>query len=189
MVNKNNATCLPGTGVGSTSLNQSFQEFLKTCASPEDMSRMENLITFQSIKEIFEQERSNADDLIRSLQNLRTLKNTAKLKIEELATKHSGIDNDIEVLKEKIAFTEQQVDAANEQFMETITEAPTKSHSLANFQDLALGVFFTSLFILTILFTIVQWMRPDGGFMTALMTFGGMVLLSLIVYALLKEVA
>lgn len=189
MVNKNNATCLPGTGSGSTSLNQSFQEFLTSCASSDDISRMENLITFQSIKELFEQERSNADDLIRSLQNLRTLKNTAKLKIEELATKHSGIDNDINTLKETISATEQQVESANEQFMQTITEAPEKTHSLANFQDLALGVFFLSLFILTGLFTVVQWMRPDGGIKTGFMTFGGMSILILIIYALLKEVA
>ncbi len=185
MVNQNNAQCLPGTGA----LNQSFQKFVSDCASAKDATRMNNIFTFQSLKSLFESERAQADDLVRSLQNLKTIKKTVFDKNKDINTNKGLIDSQIQDVKNELEHVQNQIEVSNEIFLETVTEAPKKVDKIANFQDLSLASFFGAFYFLLIVLCVVQYYRQDGNIKTVAKIFGLMNVIGLVIWAILKEVA
>ncbi len=183
MVNLSNPGC---TAAGALQLP--FMEYVKQCTTSNDTARALNFLKFQEIKEQFEKERAQADSLLRSIQNIRSLKTSKKMRDQDTAEKNRQIDDEIQEAKEELANLTSQTDAANEQFMETVVDAPKESSRFANYQDLAIGSFFGSFLILTIILMIIQYMRPDGGGWTAVKTLGGMIVIGIIIFAILREI-
>jgi hypothetical protein len=187
MVNQNNAKCLPGSGA----LSQSFQEYVTQCSSATDTTRMNNMFTFQSLKGLFESERAQADDLVRSLQNIKTLKKSVFDKNKDITTNKDTIDSQITDLKSELENIHNQIEISNEMFLETISEAPKKVEKIGNFQDLCLGSFFGTFYFLVIVLCVIQYFKSDGSgsLSTVAKIFGLMNAIGLILWAILREVA
>ena len=184
MVNLNIASCLAG---GSN--YNSFNSFLSTCMSSSESSQSINLIKTDDIKELFNKEQAKATDLLTALNGVKDFAGTTGTDSISLASKSLNIDEKINAVQTEIDDTNLMIETANQVFLDKITIAPKKSNVLANLQDVSLGIFFGSLILLTIIFTILQYSKADGSLKKSLITFLVMVVIIIIIFAILKEVA
>jgi len=166
-----------------------FSQFITTCTSPADQSTMNNIIKSSDIINIITHEKAMQDDLITSLSGIRDLRSLGGVNSADLVGKVTELNSQIAKLEQQKADNESQTDVQNQIFLQTITDAPKKTSRLANLNDVALGVFFGSIFIFTIIITIVQATKVGGSLTIAFYTFIGMIVMTIIVYALVKEVA
>jgi len=184
MVNLNIASCLAGGSNYNT-----FNSFLSTCMSSSEASQSENLITTNDIKEVFNKEQAKANDLLTALNGVKDFGATTGTDSISLVSKSLNLDEKINLLQTEIDDTNLMIETANQIFLDKLTTAPKKSSVLANLQDVSLGIFFGSLILLTIIFTILQYSKTNGSLKTALITFIVMVVIIVIIFAILKEVA
>ena len=166
-----------------------FNDFIRTCASDSDRTARNNIINPDDIKEIIEQEKSIQDDLLTSLTGIRDLRNIGGVNSGDLIGKVNELDSQIKKLEQQKTDNENQTDVQNQIFLQTVTDAPKKTSSLANLNDVALAIFFGSIFIFTVIISVVQATKVDGSLKLALYTIIGMVGVTIIVYALVKELA
>ena len=168
---------------------QGFSQFITTCASSADQSAMNNIIKPNDITDIITHEKSMQDDLITSLTGIKDLRSLGGVNSSDLIGKVNELNSQITKLEQQKADNESKTDVQNQIFLQTITDAPKKTSSLANLNDVALGIFFGSIFIFTIIITLVQATKVNGSLKLALYTLIGMIIMTIIVYALVKEVA
>ena len=166
-----------------------FSQFITTCASPADDSAMNNIIKPSDITEIITREKAIEQDLITSLTGIKDLRSLGGVSGADLVGKVSNLNSQIAKLEQEKADNENQTDVQNQIFLQTVADAPKKTSKLANLNDIALGIFFGSIFIFTIIITIVQATKVGGSLTIAFYTFIGMIVMTIIVYALVKEVA
>jgi len=180
MVVATEARCLT-----SGSFNTGFQSFIQTCISPTDIARSLKVINTDDIKDIFENEQAIATDQITTFQSIETLLGPTRLTVNRSEVLETNL---IDINKE-IEDTEAQIEVENQKFISTVTDAPKNSDYLGNLQDIALGLFFFSLFLITIILTVIQYARPGGSLKLAGYTLLGMMVAILVIYGLLKEIA
>lgn len=168
---------------------QGFSQFITTCASPTDQSAMNNIIKPADIIDIITHEKSMQQDLQTSLTGIRDLRSIGGVNSGDLLGKVNDLNSQIKKMEQEKIDNENQTDVQNQIFLQTVTDAPKKTSSLANLNDVTLGVFFGSIFIFTIIITIVQATKVNGSLKLALYTLIGMIIMTIIVYALVKELA
>jgi hypothetical protein len=166
-----------------------FSQFITNCASPADDSAMNNIIKPSDITEIITREKAIEQDLLTSLTGIRDLRSLGGVNGADLVGKVTDLNSQIEKLEKEKSDNESKTDVQNQIFLQTVTDAPKKSTSLANLNDVALGIFFGSIFIFTIIINIVQATKVNGSITMGLYTLIGMIVVTIIVYALVKQVA
>jgi hypothetical protein len=184
MVNLSIASCLAGGSNYNT-----FTSFLSTCMDSSEFSQSVNLIKTDDIKELFNNEQAKANDLLTALNGVKDFGATTGTDSVGLVYKSLNLDEKINVLQAEIDDTTLMIETANQIFLDKIYTAPKKSSVLANLQDVSLGIFFGSLVLLTIIFTILQYAKTDGSLKKSLITFLVMIVIIVIIFANLKEVA
>jgi gas vesicle protein len=180
MVVATEARCLT-----SGSFNTGFQSFIQTCISSADTARSLHVINTDDIKTIFQNEQDTATDLITSFQGIQTILGTTNVNQSKL----DDLTNTLDTINKKIEDTNSEIEVENQKFISSVTDAPKKSDYLGNLQDIALGLFFFSLFLITIILTVIQYARPGGSLKLAGYTLLGMLVAILVIYGLLKEIA
>jgi len=180
MVVATEAKCLT-----SGSFNTNFKSFIRGCRSTNDNARTYNIITSGEIVDIFVNEQASANNLLISFTGLKALLNNSNVNISTL----DNLKNNLNEIHNKIDEVESKIEVENQKFLTRVTDAPKKTDYFGNLQDIALGFFFFSLFLLTIILTIIQYSKQDGSLKLALYTFIGMIIGIIVIYGLLKEVA
>jgi len=157
--------------------------------SSSEASQSINLIKTDDIKELFNKEQAKANDLLMALNGVKDFGATTATDSIGLISKSLNLDEKINIIQDEIDETSLMIETSNQIFLDKMYTAPKKSNVLANLQDVSLGIFFGSLILLTIIFTILQYSKTDGSLKTSLITFLVMVVIIIIIFAILKEVA
>ena len=165
--------------------NRGFQSFIKTCVSTEDNARSFNIIRAQEIDDIFVNEQASASDLLTTFNGVKVLLNNSNVNRSTL----DNLNNNLTEIQNKIEEVDSKIEVENQKFLTRVTDAPKKTDYLGNLQDVALGFFFFSLILLTIIITIIQYSKVEGSLKLALYTFIGMIVGIVVIFGLLKEVA
>jgi len=191
MVNLDNSACLP-TGTAQIG----FREFVSQCLNDGDKARTGNVISYEDLKNLFIDQQAQAQSLLQNLQAIFDLKNGANINLPDLGKQKKELEKTIKVLEDQIQEVDNQIEVANQTFIEKVIDTPPSSQVFGNLQDISLGVFFISLIVLGIILAILQLLNPQntvsnkyGGLVAAfytLLTFGVIII---VVYALLIEIA
>jgi hypothetical protein len=184
MVKGNIATCLTN--------KDTFTQFVSQCLSDKDIVRTSTVIPGQDLKNLFIDQRAEASSLLQNLQSISDLKGQANLTSPDLNKQKNELDNTIQELTDKIQDVENQIEVANQTFIEKATNTPKSSQFLGNLQDISLGVFFLSLIILAIILAIIQFIKSNSlyeGLAAAFYTLAIFFIIIIVVYALLTEIA
>jgi predicted DNA binding CopG/RHH family protein len=182
MPNTANPQCTAATASG-----MSFQSYINTCLSTDEQSQANTLINPTTLSNIFDKEKAIQTDLITSLNGVKDL-NSSGLKIVpsiEIGSLNTKLAN----INKEIKDNENQTEVNNQKFLQSITTAPKSTYLLANYQDVSLMFFFGSMIVFTIVVTIVQFSKKDGSLKGAATLFMTMVVVMLVTYGLLKEIA
>ena len=169
----------------SGSFNAGFNSFIQQCISPSDIGRSRNIIKADDIVTIFENEQAASLDLLTTFNGIEKLRDSSDVSQGTLNNLNTQLDN----IKNKIDEIDSQIEVENQKFLTNVTTAPKKTSYLGNLQDIALGLFFFSLIIITIILSFIQYSKPEGSFKAAAYTFLGMVIAIVVIYGLLKEIA
>ena len=173
----------------SGSFRTNFDNFINQCASQSDTSSINNIINPSDITELIENEKSIEDDLLTSLQGIKDLRTQGGVSTGNLRNQITSLQSRIESIKAQIKENEDKAEVQNQIFLQSVSSSPKKTSKLGNLNDLALGIFFTSIFIFIITITIVQITKINGSLTYGLYTFISMIIITLVIYALIKEVA
>ena len=172
----------------SSVLEQNFSLFISQCTSPADRSARQNLINPNDITEIIQKEKAIYDDLITSLRGINDLKGSGGSAAGQTANVAS-INEQIEKVEQERKEIDTKTEVQNQIFLQSITKAPKKTSRLANLNDISLGIFFGSIFIFIVVVTVIQGTKINGSLTTALYTLIGGIVMAIVIYALVKEVA
>jgi hypothetical protein len=183
MVLTTNSQC-----TASGAFQQQFSQFISTCASADDNSAINNIIKSDDIKGIIEDEQAVLGDLISSLTGLKDLRTPGSVS-EDPVARRSSLEKQMTDIEAKIKENTNKIDAQNQMFLQGITSAPKKTNTLANFNDLSLFIFFGSFFVFTVVVTVIQGTKINGSLKTSAYTLIGMLVIGIVLYALIKEVA
>lgn len=173
----------------SGAFQQGFSQFISACASTADQTAMNNVISSSDINDIITHERAIQQDLLTSLTGLRDLKNLGGANAVGQVASAANIEEQIANINQKIQDNDNQIEIQNQIFLQSITKAPKNTSRLANLNDISLGIFFGSIFILIILLTVIQGTKVNGSLKMAIFTLLGGIVITIIIYALVKEVA
>ena len=188
MVKGNIATCLTN--------KETFTQFVSQCLSEQDIARTSTVISGQDLKNIFTDQQAQAGSILVSLQGVSDLKGQAGITSLDLSKEKDDLDNTIKDLDDKIQDLENQIEVANQTFIGKVIDTPKSSQLLGNLQDISLGVFFLSLIVLGIILSIIQLLNPHntvsntyGGLLAAFYTLVVFLIIIIVIYALLIEIA
>jgi hypothetical protein len=180
------AKCLPNT---SETLN--FNTYLSSCRTPEDIARANNLFTpsINEFKDTFAQLRAEFDNLIIAGDNMTVMANLAGSSSSEVNNQLDALSKKKAMLMSEIKATRSQSEAMDKSFMDTIMHGNPEEELAPSLQDGSLLLFWFSWLIITITLVMVRWGSPQGTWKAGLFTFCIMTLVTLCLYALMREVA
>ena len=173
----------------SGAFQQGFSQFITNCVSSDDLSAINNVIRPTDINDIITTEKSIQDDLLTSLQGIKDLRSLGGLNAADQVSSAADIASQIAGINKKIQDNENETEVQNQIFLQSVTNAPKKTSRLSNLNDISLGVFFGSIFILLIVLTVIQGTKINGSLTLAIYTLIGGIIVTIIIYALVKEVA
>jgi hypothetical protein len=185
MVVLTNSQC---TGSSAT-FQQGFSQFITACASDPDKANMNNIINPSEINDIITREQAIQQDLLTSLTGIRDLKNLGGANAAGQATSAADIASKIADVDKEMREIDNKIEVQNQLFLQNITKAPKNTSRLANLNDISLGIFFGSIFILIIVLTVIQGTKINGSLKSALFTLIGGIIMAIVIYALVKELA
>ena len=191
MVNATLAQCL-ATG----DANIGFKSFVQECLSDQEIANTGNVISAEELKNLFINEQAQAASLIISLQGIADLHTQGGLTTDQLNSQNNDLNNTVIDLQNQIAEVANDIEVANQSFLQKAVNEPKKSSFLGNLQDISLGAFFLSLIVLGVILAILQLLNPNnsianrfGGLLAAFYTLLASLIILIVVYALLLEVA
>jgi hypothetical protein len=178
------ASCTAATG-----FQQGFSQFISACASDPDKANRTNIINPSEIRDIITHEQAIQEDLLTSLRGIRDLKNLGGANTVGQTESAATITAQIAEIDKQIKDIDNQTEVQNQVFLQSITSAPKKTSRLANLNDISLGIFFGSIFIFIVVITVIQGTKINGSLKMALYTLIGGIVMTIVIYALVKEVA
>jgi predicted LPLAT superfamily acyltransferase len=164
-----------------------FDTYITTCLTTTEQSRANNIIDSTKIREVFQKEQAIQTDLFTSLSGVQAL-NSSGLKVVP-SIELNSLNSKLADINQQIKDNEAKTEVQNQKFLQSITSAPKSSYLLANYQDVALMFFFGSMVLFTIVMTFVQFSKKDGTVKGAAAAFLAMVVMIIVTYGLVKEVA
>jgi hypothetical protein len=185
VTNTGNATC---TNVANETM---FKTFIGSCRTTNDTSRVNNLFTNseQKFKDNFAQMRAQADDLILTGKSMSSLANLAGATVSGADSRIKSLTDRQTKLKQEIAKSRGVSEASDKEFLESIMNEKPQEEVAPTLQDVTLLLFWLSWVGLVLVLTMIRWTAPNGGWRVGLFTFGLLILVSVMVYALLIKVA
>lgn len=189
--NPSNAQC---TGAGA--FKTGFDGYMQNCLQSGDINMLKNV--FDSLHVDTSDARQNA-----GLTNKEILDNSYNEAImlgdnmASLGNTTSNVDNQLQSLEsEKRALTvelrdlTQKTESADRTFLDTLIESgPPQYETFPSLQDISLATFWLGWFIVGIVLVLGKLFGADGSLRSVLIVFMLYVLVSILVYGLLKKVA
>ena len=176
--------------------NRGFKSFVQTCLSDQEIANTGNVISAEELKNLFIDEQAQSASLLVSLQGIADLRTQGGLTADQLTSQNHDLTNTVIDLQNQIAEVANKIEVANQTFLQKAVNEPKESSFLGNLQDISLGAFFLSLIVLGVILAILQLFNPNnsitnrfGGLLAAFYTLLASLIILIVVYALLLEVA
>lgn len=168
-----------------------FKNFIASCRTPNDTSRVNNLFTNseQSFVDMFATMRAQADDLILTGKSMSSLANLAGATVSGADSRIKSLTDRQTKLKQEISKSRGISEASDKAFLESIMNEKPQEEVAPTIQDVTLLLFWLSWVSMVLVLVVIRWTAPDGGWRVGVFTFGLLVLVSSMVYALLIKVA
>jgi hypothetical protein len=183
-VNQLDATCLPGTAQ-----EQQFKSFLDKCRTTKDTQTAQTFLnqTFQKYVEVFDSYRAQFDDLLRAADRIADSASSASMQgVNDQMKAYSAKQS---TLKQELEHYRRLSDSAEKSFLEDIYNGTPKAELAPTLQDVALLVFAVGWLFISIVLIAVRWASPGGGMLAGVFTLLLLLLVTICVYGLLKQVA
>jgi hypothetical protein len=180
------AQCLPNT-----SQTQTFNSYIANCRTNSDRTRANNLFSpaISQFKDTFAQLRSQFDELIITGDNAAVVGNLTGSSVAEVNNQISELTKKKDMVMAEIHSLRTQVEASDRSFLDKVMNGPSEKELAPSLQDVSLLLFFFGWLIILITIVMVRWLSPGGGWRAGLFTFVLMILVTVCVYAILKQVA
>lgn len=180
------ADCVPGSGAYSAG----FDSYVRKCISNNDLSRLNNLFSIDEYRQTFDKLSGISDDLIISNKGLQSQMVASNMTTSALDKRLGEIQGEKEKLTAQLNETHEKTDAADRSFLDSITTQNTPQNDrFPTLQDIALAFFFFGWFVLGIVLIYIRAVGATGSLKSAALSAVLFVLVTMVLYALLKIVA
>ena len=169
----------------------SFNEYVRDCRTNDDRSRATNFFSSskEKYKAIFRDFRAQYDDLIVTGNQFNTLAGLSGATTSEANSQLNALSKKKDMLLEEIKGYRRIGDSADKSFLEDIMHGRPQKELAPSLQDGVLLLFWFSWFVMSVTLVAVRWGSPGGGWRAGSFTLLLMLLVTLFLYAILKQVA
>lgn len=184
--NTRNAMCLPVS-----SQTRTFNEYVNNCRQIPDQRAALNYFSNaqQTYRDSFQRLRAQAQDLLLMGRNTSDLLNLSGGTVGEANKQINALTQRQDQLRREIAHYQRISESADKSFLEDIMHGAPQKESVPTLQDAALLVFWFGWLIMSVVLVAVRWGSPGGSLSAAAFTLLLLLIVTLCVYALLRQVA
>lgn len=185
--NTTNAKCLVGT-----SESRTFQQYVSDCRTSQDQTRATNFFSesIQKYKDAFDSLRAQFDDLIITGDSMNTL-------VSLSGATTSGANQQLDTLTKRKDQLLAEINqyrmiggAADKTFLEDVMhDRAPKKEVAPSLQDVTLLLFWFGWLVMGVTLVAVRFLSPDGNWRSAAFSFVILLLVTICLYAILKQVA
>jgi hypothetical protein len=182
-----NAKCLVGTNESRT-----FQQYVADCRTSQDNVRATNFFSesTQKYKEAFDSLRAQFDDLIITGDSMNSLVGLAGATTDGANRQLDTLTKRKDQLLSEINHYRLQGGAADKSFLEDVMHDRAPKNEVApSLQDVTLLLFWFGWLVMVFTLVAVRYLSPDGNWRSAAFTLVIMLLVTVCMYAILKQVA
>lgn len=179
------AKCLTGPVV------TNFNEYVRDCRTFDDKARANNFFSAskEKYKAIFSDFRAQYDDLITTGNQISTLAGLSGATTSEANSQLNDLTKKKDMLLEEIKGYRRISDSAEKSFLEDIMHGRPQKELAPSLQDGVLLLFWFGWLVMSLTLVAVRWGSPGGGWRAGLFTLLLMLLVTIFLFALLKQVA
>jgi hypothetical protein len=184
--NTRNAMCLPVS-----SQTRSFNEYVSTCRQIPDQRAAENYFSNakQTFRDSFQRLRAQSQDLLLMGRNTADLLTLSGGTVGEANKQINSLTQRQDQLRREITQYQRMSESADKTFLEDIMHGTPQKEAVPTLQDVALLTFWFGWLIMALVLVAVRWGSPGGSFTAATFTLLLLLIVTLCVYALLRQVA
>lgn len=182
-----NAKCLVGT-----SESRTFQQYVTDCRTSQDRTRATNFFSesIQKYKDAFESLRAQFDDLIITGDSMNSLVSLSGATTDGVNKQIDTLTKRKDQLLSEINQYRMAGGAADKSFLEEIMhDRAPKKEVAPSLQDVTLLLFWFGWVVMGVTLVAVRFMSPDGNWKSAAFSLVILLLVTVCLYAILKQVA
>lgn len=181
-----NALCANGA-----QYQTNFNQYITQCRDAADVRLADQFFSNSKAKykAIFENLRAQSTDFLLVGDNLMTVSNLAGNSTSSVNDRLNDLSKKHDILTAEIRKYRGLAEAADKTFLDDILHGPPKEEIAPSLQDASLLLFSLGWLFITITLVAVRWGSPGGGWKNGLFTLAIMLLVTMCLYALLKQVA
>jgi hypothetical protein len=182
--NTTNAQCLSTSAETNT-----FNRYIQSCRTTPDNSRVTNFFgnANQDFKSAFELAKAEYDNLITTGNGTNDLATLSGSTVAQTDSRISALTKKKDLLLAEIKAIKAQGEAADRSFMNEIVNGNPQAGPIPSLQDMALLLFWFAWLVMIVTLLGVRW--SSAGFTGAVSTFIILFLVTIVVYAILQQVA
>lgn len=182
-----NAKCLVGTNESRT-----FQQYISECRTSQDTLRANNFFSesIQKYKEAFQSLRAQFDDLLVTGDSMNSLVNLAGASTSSANEQINTLTKHKDTLLAEIGQYRTIGGAADKSFLEDVMHGKTPKTEVApSLQDVSLLLFWFGWVLMGVVLVMVRLLSPGGNMFASLFAFVILLLVTVCMYAILRQVA
>lgn len=168
-----------------------FNTYVSVCRTTSDTARANTFFSNSTAvyKDTFQKLRAQYDDLLVTGDATNTMADLAGTSTSQTNTELNTLAKKQDLLKAEIDSYRRKAEMADKTFLEDILHGTPKEELTPTLQDVSLLLFWTGYAILALALVAVRFGSPGGGWRAGLVAFVLMLLVTLVLYALLKQIA
>lgn len=182
-----NAKCLTGTSDTLT-----FQNYIQTCRTASDTRRATNFFSdsIQTYKDTFANLRAQYDDLSMTGDSMNSLMSLTGTSVQDADKQIDTLTKRKDMLLAEITEYRRIGGAADRSFLEDVMQGRYPQKEVApSLQDVSLLLFWFGWVLLSVVLLFVRIYSPGGNWRSGLFVFTLLLLVTVCIYAILKQVA
>ena len=168
-----------------------FNTYVSICRTSDDNARANTFFSEAdaTYKASFQQLRAQYDDLIVMGDASNTLSSLAGATTDQVKSELNALSKKKDLLTAEISNYRRISESADKTFLEDIMQGTAKEQLTPTLQDVSLFLFWIGWLFIFITLVTVRWGSPGGGWRSGVTTLVLMTLVTIVLYALLKQVA
>ncbi len=185
--NTSDARCLSGTAE-----TQTFQQYIQQCRKSQDTTRSQQFFSEskRGYKDLFQTLRAQYDDLLVTGNSLHSLVELAGATTNGANSQIDALQKRKDILIAEIKANKRVGEAADKSFLEDIMHGrQPQPEQIPTLQDGVLLLFWFGWILMMITLVVVRFLAPGGGLTSGLFSIVLLVLVTITLFALLKQVA
>lgn len=184
-INTGNAICALGTSETAV-----FQDYISKCRTSADVQRGNNIFTFaeSQFKDNFQNLRAEYDNLIISGNSISDMANLTGYTNDAANSQLNTLQKKKDMLLAEIKALRSQAEAYDRNFMDLVMEGGPKKEAAPSLQDLSLLLFWFAWLVMVVTLVAIRWGSPDGSWKAGVFVFILLLIVTLCLYALMRQI-